>query len=204
MILKTWLSFTVNQKYLKHKHVEEKVTRQSLFIWNNYLACSKNMAFPCNHRVKTSSFIKQWSMAPLKMVEDKKKTQCFCVILGCFKSGVLNCSALTFAREQSFPFHCAIRREGRVCRDPGEEKTSSPLLKETSRRCKTGTLLLCVTQRTGSRTLKVSKDSCFMRGTCAPDDGEEKRSQLRLQGNPATHPACLTWRTLRLFIRLQK
>ena len=118
----------------------------------------------------------------------------FFLSAGCFKSGAFKLTALTFPREQNVPFHCAIRREGRVCRDPADAKTSSPC---PWRRLPGGgkrSFFVLLRER-GSRTIKVS---------CAPDEGEEKRSRLGTQGNPAPHAACLSWRPLRLFIPLQK
>lgn len=54
------------------------------------------------------------------------------------KSGAVNCSVLTFARKQSFPFHCAISHGGRVCCDPGGSENILLLWKETSKQRKWG------------------------------------------------------------------
>lgn len=119
------------------------------------------------------------------------------------KSGAVNCSVLTFARKQSFPFHCAISHGGRVCCDPGGSENILLLWKETSKQRKWDASSLCPRESVSADSQSVQRLSCFMRGTCAPDDGGETRSRLRTRGNPATHPDCLTSQRLLSWIPRQ-
>lgn len=67
-----------------------------------------------------------------------KRAAVFLLALAVIKSGAVNCSVLTFARKQSFPFHCAISHGGRVCCDPGGSENILLLWKETSKLRKRG------------------------------------------------------------------
>lgn len=67
-----------------------------------------------------------------------KRAAVFLLALAVIKSGAVNCSVLTFATKQSFPFHCAISHGGRVCCDPGGSENILLLWKETSKLRKRG------------------------------------------------------------------